>query len=48
MKNSKQSSICEICTSWMDLVKQNQWLKCRTCGHMIKVIKRIIIPVGGS
>lgn len=42
--NSKQSQICPKCSflSWMDFIKDNTWLKCRTCGHSEKVIKRII------
>lgn len=35
----KQSQICPKCISWMDLVERNQWLKCRSCGLMVKVVK---------
>jgi hypothetical protein len=31
---------------YMDFVKENQWLKCPTCGFMKKVFKTIITPIG--
>lgn len=40
--NTKQSQICNICQSYMQFVKNNEWLKCPTCGEMKKISKRII------
>jgi DNA-directed RNA polymerase subunit M/transcription elongation factor TFIIS len=42
----KQSSICPQCSAYMGFVKENQWLKCPSCGYMTKVVKRIIKPIG--
>lgn len=41
MKIKKQSQICPVrgCGSYMSFVKNNTWIKCPTCGMMIKVKK---------
>lgn len=43
--NNKQSQICEICSAYMDFVKNNTWLKCRGCSFMKKVVKTVITPM---
>jgi hypothetical protein len=35
----KTSSTCPKCAIFMDLVKNNTWLKCQCCGYMVKVEK---------
>lgn len=40
-----QSSICEVCTSWMH--ERQGWLRC-DCGNQIRVNSRSITPVGGE
>lgn len=40
----KQSQVCPKCVSYMEFVKRATWLKCSTCGYMVKVIKRIVTP----
>lgn len=46
--SENQSQICPIrfCGSYMGFVKDNQWLKCPTCGYMTKVTKREVKPIG--
>lgn len=43
----KQSSICPICGSYMQFIKNNTWLAC-SCGYHVKVIKRLITPLRSS
>jgi hypothetical protein len=49
---NKDNPVCQQsgCTGWCDVTYVNgqEWLKCRTCGAMRKVIKRIINLVKGT
>lgn len=46
----KENPICPECTGWCEIVyiDGKEWLKCRTCGDMRKVTKRIINLVKGT
>ena len=43
----KINPICPECTAYCDTVVINgqEWLKCRSCGRMVKISKREITPV---
>lgn len=43
---SEQSNICPQCSAYMLFVKDNTWLKCPSCAYMVKVVKRLITPLG--
>lgn len=48
----KMSPVCQEkgCTGWCDVTYVNgkEWLKCRTCGSMRKVSKRITNLIKGT
>lgn len=48
MQNDKPSPVCTECTGWMYevRVKDEDWMKCGTCGHMKKTPKRVVTIVG--
>ena len=51
IKMEKNNPVCQTsgCTGWCDVTYVNgqEWLKCRTCGAMRKVTKRIINLIKG-
>lgn len=40
------SSNCPTCAIFMDMIKDNTYYKCQICGYTVKIVKKIIKPLG--